>query len=260
MRKATIPMLIFLFVTTPLLFSQQTENIFTDRPDKTELPEILYKNYLQLETGISYEKDNSKTDLKKENFYLPEILLRYGMSDFIEWRFELNYSKNNLLSLNGNEHQSGFESPNLGIKVKLLSEYKMIPATSLLLDLDLPGISGSYYKIRHISPELRILMDNNITKNIDLGYNLGLSWNNDEKTTTGYYSVSLGYSPLKYLYIFFESYGYLDNSSTADTRLDYGLTLSVIKNLQFNFSSGIGLSKISPDYYFDCGISLIIPM
>jgi len=111
----------------------------------------------------------------------------------------------------------------------------------------------------HVSPALSLLLKNGITEDIELGYNLGIDWNTNEKTTTGLYTISLAYSPVRHLTAFIESYGFSLKGSTADIRMDYGLSYSLRDNLQIDVSSGIGLSKISPDFFIDTGFSLRLP-
>jgi len=86
-RIITFSFLLSLFLL-PAAFSQE---INPDRPDQTESPDILNKNNFQIESGLFYEKDNSESGAKIENFNLPEILMRYGLSRIIEIRLSVNY-------------------------------------------------------------------------------------------------------------------------------------------------------------------------
>ena len=92
MKKFIISLvfLIFMFAES---YSQEIEDIFTDRPDQTESPDILYKNFLQFEAGINYEKDNSNPGVKSKNYNIPEMLIRYGLNKFTELRLEFNFLK-----------------------------------------------------------------------------------------------------------------------------------------------------------------------
>ena len=102
-------------------------------------------------------------------------------------------------------------------------------------------------------------MNNEISNKIDLGYNAGIIWDNDEKITKEFYTVSLGVTPFNRFTFFLESYGFFNNSSSPDLRADYGISYTLLKNFQIDISSGIGISKISPDYFIDLGFSVRFP-
>jgi hypothetical protein len=259
MKKIFILVVIFIFLLFSRVYSQQLEDIFTDRPDQTESPDILNKHFFQFETGMNYEKNKSDPDVKITNYSIPELLIRYGLNKNVELRVELNYSKEDISSINYNENNSGLKPIGLGMKIKLFEEKKLIPKTSVLLSFDLPGTGSDLYRVKHISPDLKILMDNDITDKIDIGYNIGISWENEEKTNTEYYTISLGVNPFNRFGFFIESYGFFTKSVSPDFRMDYGISYLILKNFNVDVSSGLGLAKISPDYFIDFGFSIRLP-
>src|SRR4051794_32082528 len=53
------------------------EPIHTDRPDQTECPFIVPKNYFQIENGLSFESTN---DISNTYLY-PSTLVKYGVNN-----------------------------------------------------------------------------------------------------------------------------------------------------------------------------------
>jgi|WetSurMetagenome_2_1015567.scaffolds.fasta_scaffold199048_2 hypothetical protein len=259
MKKTLLFFAFSLFLSFSNIYSQQIEDIFPDRPDQTESPDILYRNFFQFEMGVNYEKNNSDPDVKFTNYSIPEMLIRYGLHKNAELRLAVNYAREEISSENFSDKNSGLKPLVLGIKFKLFDEKKLIPKTAILLNLDLPGTGNEIYRVKHISPELKILLSNDITDKIDLGYNVGISWDNEEKTNTESYTVSLGVNPFNKFSFFIESYGYFTKSVSPDFRMDYGIAYTFLKNLQADISSGLGLTKISPDYFIDFGFSFRLP-
>ncbi|MCX6165820.1 MAG: transporter [Ignavibacteriae bacterium] len=259
MKKVRFFIVLSLFLLFSKAYSQQIEDIFTDRPDQTESPDILNKNFFQIETGINYEKNNSDPDIKFTNYSIPEMLIRYGLNKNVELRLALNYVREDMSLLTYSENNIGLKPLGLGIKIKLFEEKKLVPKTSVLLNFDVPGTGSEIYKVKHISPDLKILLSNEITDKIDIGYNIGISWDNEEKANTEYYTISLGAYPFKRFGFFIESYGFFTKSVSPDFRMDYGISYLILKNLNIDVSSGLGLTKISPDYFIDFGFSIRLP-
>ena len=256
--KVTVSVIIFLIsvIFCDALFCQE---ISTDRPDQTESPDIVLRNHLQIETGFFYEKDNSNARAKTENYNLPEVLLRYGLLNRLELRFSAFYSREDILTPNGRIRNTGFQPFEIGSKILFYEGSKFIPKISALTEFALPKTGIDEYRLKHISPSFMMLMSNEISDKFELGYNIGYDWNLDDKTTTGVYTISLAYSPYEKISTYLESYGFMQNGTSADFRMDYGITYAFRDNMQFDISSGIGLSDISPDFFIDVGFSLRLP-
>jgi hypothetical protein len=259
MKKVLFLVILSSFWLNSGLYSQSLEDISPDRPDQTESPDILYRNFFQFETGMNFEKNNSDADVKLTNYSIPELLIRYGINKNIELRVALNYSREEMSSGDLKDKTTGLKPLGLGIKIKLADENKLYPKTAILLNIDVPGTGNEVYKVKHISPKLKFLFSNEITDKIDLGYNIGISWDNEEKTNSEFYTMSLGVNPFNKFSFFIESYGFFAKSVSPDFRIDYGIAYTILRNLQVDVSSGIGLTKISPDYFVDFGFSFRLP-
>jgi hypothetical protein len=77
MKKYIFVILVIIFAVD-ILKAQETEDIFADRPDVTESPMTMYKNYFQFESGLKFDKfqNDPSTDYLAA---VPELLIRFGI-------------------------------------------------------------------------------------------------------------------------------------------------------------------------------------
>ncbi|WP_185146669.1 transporter [Chryseobacterium sp.] len=236
---------ILLFLLPFILEAQ--ESIQTDRPDQTESVAITPKNFLQIESGLLYEKtgDNS------ESYSHPTVLWKYGINENFELRMVTEFNTER----SENKNLSGLAPMTLGFKAKLAEEIKFLPAISFIGSLTLNKTGTQTFQTPYTAPAFRFLLQHTLSEKWSLGYNLGAEWNGESPDATGIYTLSAAYSLTEKLGAFAEFYGFLNKYQSADHRFDAGFTYLLNDNLQIDASSGLGISKISPDYFLSCGIS-----
>ncbi|MGC9341360.1 MAG: transporter, partial [Bacteroidales bacterium] len=134
-----------------------------------------------------------------------------------------------------------------------------IPSLSLIEDAE------------NISPDLTLAGSWTLSSNMGIGFNLGFHWPGFGLGNPNFfYSAVIGISHGKKLSTFWEIYGfrhevledlayYEAGLSTNDFRADLGLTYLLKPNFQLDLSSGLGFSKISPDFFVAIGFSWRIP-
>lgn len=250
----------FIFILVSNLFPQETGEISTDRPDQTESPDIVPLKFIQFEGGIGYEKGGkNESGLTINNYSFPDLLIRYGVFKIMELRLHTQYVFEKNTSTGNTNNDNGILPVELHSKIKLFNGKEAIPATAVLLIFEIPGMASKNFKINHIQPEISFLFKNELSEKLDLSYNLGMSWNTDEKTRTGFYTLSLGISPAKKFNFFVESYSFFTKGVVPDFRIDYGAAYLLKKNMQIDVSSGFGLSDVSPDYFVGAGFSVRLP-
>jgi hypothetical protein len=84
------PILLIVFILTLnniAILAQDLPSIQTDRPDQTECPFIVPKNYLQFENGFSYEKNTKDSN----EYVIPSTLTKFGINDHFELRLITEY-------------------------------------------------------------------------------------------------------------------------------------------------------------------------
>ncbi len=118
MGKYFISVGLFFGTTTDDLFGQNTP-IQLDRPDQTECPFIVPKNYIQLENGLTYE--NSNADLKSYSY--PSTLWKYGLNERFEFRLITEF----VTEKEGNRTATGINPITIGFETNICQEKGIIP-------------------------------------------------------------------------------------------------------------------------------------
>ncbi len=246
MNKALLIILFFMSVNAKV-FAQDLPSIQTDRPDQTECPFITPRHYFQLENGFSYEKNTANSEL----IVAPTVLTRFGINNYFELRLITEY----VISKENSSTYHGFNPVLIGFKTRLLEEKGIIPTTSLIAHIGFPEVASTNYRANYYYPEFRFTMQHTISDKQSISYNLGAEWNGIDKKPTFIYTLTTGYSLTEKIGAYIELYGFVTQIGQTDHRFDLGLTYLFNSNHQLDVSGGMGLSAISPNYYFALGYS-----
>lgn len=222
---------IILFLST---FIVKSQDFSPDRPGIGSSTGLITKHRFQLETGYYYSKDETSYN---------NLLLRYGLIENIELRFNSNLVKSS-------DGITGFQPLIVGIKIKMLDNEFIIPATSLISQLRFPN-NGKINRTHIISPSYYFLFTNKITNKLILEYNIGME--TQEEKFVDYYlketfmgSVGLTYDLGKNYSTFFEVY----NNYNDNTSFDFGFTKTVKDKMQFDLSYINGNKSINVGFVF----------
>lgn len=247
----------FVFLMTLLAFGHlyAQDKIETDRPDQTETPVLTPKKYLQGEFGFNREAEGNNYRLLH-----PTALLKYGISKKAELRLELNAVTDNFKALPRNIKLSGFEPVEIGTKIALLPEKGLRPQTSIIAHVGLPFLSGQHYRTPHLSPSFRFTMQNTITENIAIGYNLGAEWDGFSATPTWLYTFAPGFNLGEKWYTYVEAFGFIAQYQKPQHSVDAGIAYFVNNDLKLDVSAGVGLSSAAVDHYVAVGFSFRLPL
>lgn len=240
-------LLIIMLLFLNIAFSQDLPSIQTDRPDQTECPFIVPKNYFQMENGFSYEKINANSN----EIVAPTILTRFGINDHFELRLITEY----VIDKVNSEKTSGLNPVFIGFKTRLFEEKGIIPTTSFIAHISIPKLASKSLKTSFYAPEFRFTMQHTISDKQSLSYNLGAEWNGETAEPTFVYTLTTGYSITEKIGGYIELYGFVPQIEKPDHRFDAGLTYLLNPNHQLDVSGGIGLSKTSPNYFISLGYS-----
>lgn len=248
---------IFMAVLTALgaAVSAQTEKIETDRPDQTECPYTVPKKWIQLEAGF-LKMTEKETGGNSYHFHHPALLSKYGITNKLELRVitELASSKENVQ--NGKyASQTGFSSLQLGGKISLWEEKGWLPKTSLIAHYDFcrwrslerDGMNGANF---------RFTLQNSISKNISLGYNVGMRWNRFDAPPAYVYTVAPGFNLSEKWYAYIELFGFAWKGTSPENSLDGGFAYNVTNNCKLDISAGVGLTEKAPGNYIAIGASV----
>lgn len=239
--------ILLLAASTTSCLAQDLPSIQTDRPDQTECPFIVPKNYLQFENGFSYEKTHDDAN----EYVVPSTLTKYGINDHFELRLITEYVVQN----NNSDQTSGIVPILVGFKTRLLEEKGIIPLTSFIGHLSLPKLASKSFQTMYYAPEFRFTMQHTLSEKQTLSYNLGAEWDGISPEPTFIYTLTTGYSFSEKISGYIELYGFLPQIQKADHRFDAGINYLCNPNHQLDISGGFGISETSPDYFVALGYS-----
>jgi len=221
--------------------------IQTDRPDQTESPYIVPKNYIQVENGLLFEKQNKNVS----TFEHPSTLWKFGLNDRLEFRLITQF-----ISIKENDSViTGLSPVTFGFKTKLLEEKGWLPMTSFIGHITTSSLAGRKFKTSYIAPAFRFTMQHTLSERMALGYNLGAEWNGEDPQPTYIYTLTTGISITDKLGSYIELYGFLPDGSRPDHRFNGGLTWLLNNNTMIDVSGGPGLTSNAPEYFVAMGAS-----
>ncbi|MEP6615264.1 MAG: transporter [Ginsengibacter sp.] len=240
----------FIFITT---VKAQVEPIDTDRPDQTESVFLVPDQWMQFEFGLAITHVTSEVS----ELLVPTLLSRYGISKKVELRLLTSYtSTSHLLIPTGTVYERGFTPVEIGTKVALLQPGHFLPQVSLIAQVGIPGLSSPKYKINKPSVALVLALQNELSENFALGYNLGAEWDGIDNSSPSYiYTLSPGLNFGKRWYGYIETFGSFRKHEAAQHNIDGGVAYYISNNSKIDFSSGFGVSPVSPDWYVSVGFS-----
>jgi len=256
--------LLLLGLATPGWAQSNTEELNSDRPDRTQGPTVVPQGTLQIETGLQYQKDKTNNLPTKEYLY-PETLIRIGFLKWAELRLSAEYKKENQkLRACGLENrlvsERGFNNVQVGTKLNFFQGQGAIPGIGFQGNITLP-VGNESFRPTHVAPEGALLFSNKITDKLDLQYNVGYGKQQGDNEFQGqaFYAVSANLKLSSKLQGYGEFFAQKAKASPAENNVDIGLMVLLLPNLQFDVAAGAGISEAAPDYFVGTGLTWRLP-
>lgn len=157
------------FITVSLFcisYITSAQQIQTDRPNETEGPNAVAKHHLQIYSGFIFEQEDNK-----KIFEVPQIVLRYGLVKNLEFPLESALKTEQ----EQRDDHYGIEPIVVSLKYHITDHKGVIPDIALLGRTSIPWLADNIYQEPKYSPELRILVQHELSKSSHLGYNTGFT-------------------------------------------------------------------------------------
>ena len=197
------------------------QTIATDRPSAlTENATSLYKNGIQLESGLLIELDSGET----QSISAPNLLLRYGLTEKTELRL-----MNDVLINEGNIILGVWT---IGTKIQLYESDKI--NLSVLSSTALPNVNGEMGSLLEQPINAKVIGNYAVSKTNSVGYTVGYTINQNEIG----YSLFLSHNFSDNISSFIELYGFNDQLN-----IDAGFAYLVQDKLQFDAYFGSGINN-----------------
>lgn len=256
MKKNLYLMLLMVFC----LNSLKAQSIFTDRPTVATSPSTLPVNWFQIETGFQYQiRDaqligNLAPGLKFESILYNGLLLRHGITDNFEIRFNQSVSQNRFRLDGETTSDDGVDltPTSIGFKWRLLKDVKNWPDIAIMANY---GNSIFTDNGAGAVLDMTLLFNSTLFKEFNLDYNLGLILENELSLSIITYSMVLSKQLNQKMSAYFEFYG-SDNVDINPTfNIDVGLTYILSDTMQVDLYGGTGFTDLSPNVMFGFGFS-----
>ena len=250
--------LVSLFLSTGIFaagLKAQTDTLMmvkpieADRPDQTETASLVPKGYFQMENGFSIE------DTEPGFLYTyPSTLWKVGVNENFEVRIITEYIN---IQHQPNPDVDGLLPIQVGFKAKMLEQHGVVPKTSFIGHLSLPGIASKQFTTTYFAPSMRLAFQHVITDMFTVSYNLGAQWDGEDPRPDFLYTLATGVTVYRGLGAYLEVYGEVPQQREDDFRhrLDGGLTYLISNDVMVDVSGGIGLSDNAPERYVAIGFS-----
>jgi Putative MetA-pathway of phenol degradation len=228
--------------------------IVPDRPGQTNPPNVVESGTVQLETGFSRETDKAD-GIQTINYLYNTSLVRVGLMTNCELRLVVEYAGTRTDSSAQSSQMQGFNPVSVGTKIAICPEKGIIPQTAMNVAFTLPYVGRKEFRPTFLAPSFFLLMQNNLSEKLSLGYNLGLQWDGDQPNATLAYSISPSLTVAEGLSVYAEFYGFSTEKSVSDYRADMGFAYLMNDNVQIDISAGIGLNTVAPDSFVAFGLA-----
>lgn len=231
-----------------LSYAQSTEELITDRPDFTESAIVVPTGALQIESGFEYT-DEAYQGGHSQSY--PKTLIRYGLSDKLELRFDTpGWQKNN---------QGGgtvYTDNEVGLKVQIGSRKASRPM-AVLLHASLPTGDNSVSTGRSdLSAVLSHSFDLNESYSFATNVGANYIYNGTDRDWQGLASASIAMDLAENVGAFVETYFTATEKQVWQPVLDGGITYGFADNQQLDFYIGTGLNQQAPDLIVGAGYSI----
>lgn len=250
--------LIALMFTVGIMAQEEVPEMSSDRPDAAESPSVLSYKAFQIETGFGIF-GSEDDDIKVKGIQYNTTLLRYGLFENAELRFEMNYDAFDQEIANMDSSYSGFSPFTVGTKVGVYEGNGIIPELGLLVSFGLPNTGHKDFYLAFLAPEIILAASNEISERVELEYNIGMEWDGFSARASGIYAAALGLELSDKIGLFGELYGEFAEEVDTELSFDAGLVYLLQPNIQLDISGGSGLNEAAKGYFAAVGITWRLP-
>jgi hypothetical protein len=216
----------------------------TDRPDFTESGVVVPRGSLQLEGGLTWDRfeDDSRS------LTAPELLVRWGVGDRVELRFELpGY-------LDQSPGNDGWSDGAIGVKVQLgpVGDWDV----ALLAMASVP-VGDDELTSDEPDPMLILTAGRDLTADWSFGSQLSASWATEDgdRELTWEGTIVLGRSISDRTGAFFELAADLPESGTSAVLVHHGYTWLPAPQVQLDLHAAAGLTDAAPELLIGAGVT-----
>jgi len=239
------------------------ERIETERHDFTQSTITVGRGVFQIEGGYSFFYKDQNEEIETSHS-LPEMLLRYGLTEDIEVRMRTNYIWQ---FVDEEDNSNGAEDLRIGLKLGMTEQSCLIPESALELVMSVPT-GGNAWSTDDIEFGLDFIYGWEITENLTLYGSTGAFQNAlgdfgfvpEDPTGDSFVvmsqSAAVGMDVTERSTVYVEWYGIFSDGRDDEVTvgiLNVGVDFYLTHNLVFDVRVGMGLTEDSDDLFVGVG-------
>ncbi len=251
--KALLITIFWTLVLSTKVLGQFNEIIRSGRPGQAMGAFTMEKHVLQVQSGIDYFRSIDANGIKKNEEYLSNTVLRYGITRTFEVSGVVEYKSENVLQSDVRISNQGLSALDVGMRAQVLTGKGVVPNIAFQVRMRLPALTGQY-EIKNIAPILVLATSQQLFDKFTLITNWGTSWNGNDSSPKGSYVVNLSLPLNDRLGAFAETFGSLQRGVFI-SNVDAGFVFLLTKDLQVDAYGGYGMNQGIVDYFVSTGVS-----
>jgi hypothetical protein len=239
------------------------ERIETDRHDFTQSTKTVGCGVWQIEAGYSYFYKDADDEIEQSHT-TPEMLLRWGVSDDIEFRLRWNYAWR---FIDEADNLQGAEDLRWSFKLGVTESECWLPESALEIRFTAPT-GGSDWSTEHIEFGLDYIYGWELCNGWELSASTGFDTDalgdigflpeepTDDHFMAWHQSVALGMELSEYVTLYSEIYGVFSHAAEDDFSIviyNMGIDYFVTDNFVLDVRAGVGLTEDSDDLFTGFG-------
>ncbi|MBZ5609825.1 MAG: transporter [Acidobacteriia bacterium] len=229
------------------------EEISPDRPGLTEPTDTLSPGTLELEGGLLLSRHAMESS---REFAAPFSLLRIGVTRFAEARLGADgFARESTLVDGARQHHSGGSDLEAGLKVRVWSEQRYLPAFTAIGSLSIPT-GSAYFSSGRRDPSLELCWSKSLPAHFQAGGNVNFRWG--AETTEHAVSLSVSRKLGRGIGAYGEVYRLspIEGDEPAHWIADTGITKLLGINTQVDIELGHTLCARTPYWFVGAGFAI----
>ena len=203
-------------------------------------------NVLRIESYLSFQTNNGVMTTG-----YPNLLIRYGLIKVLELRLGLELSSVN--DHNSYTVHTGINPIQPGFKIRLVKPKGLVPATAFTGSISIPKAASPAFRQTYWAPTFQFSAEQDITPKLSLEYALGMQWDGSDFSRSYLTSINMEFDFTPTSSVYADAYWLLPEHDQSDIRIDVGVNRTITQNLQFDLSTGAGLTPAAPEFFFNIG-------
>lgn len=257
--KSLLVFVISLLIPFVVEAQVEVEGLVTDRPDQTESTRTVLPGWVQIETGVLWEKGEIREEGSETSTQIlsyPTTLVRIGLRHSFELRLAGQWEKETFTSDGQETSSEGVSGAAFGGKLRLTGPVRpgWIPEMAVVAHLERDSAGNEDGAVKWV-PRVLVAVAHDLSDRAGFSWNVGGSWESDEAGGSMFFTAALGGDLTGKVGGFVEVFGIRSGGSEATIHFDTGVTSLWTPHLQLDAAAGLAITGDFPYWFLNAGFS-----